>query len=315
MNGNQKNEASQDLWQDTVECWQRLPNKALFFGLLAAWLALFQFYGNSILGYIHSPSLFVVLASAYNDPNADDSYCPLIPFLVVWLYWWKRKELLALPLKTWWPGMFILLGALLLHIFSFLIQQQPLSIAALFLGIFGLMGLAWGRGWLWHGFFPFWLFIFSFPLGQHGQVITFPLQQLVSWLTEQCAHLLGVDVIRQGTALYDPTGKYAYEVAAACSGIRSLVAIFLLGTVIAFVFLRSSWNRALLMTLAVPFAILGNLLRMLMIILTASMGGQAAGNFVHENFFTSLVPYVPAIAGFLLIGRWLEKREEQKTRP
>lgn len=298
---------------DTVECWHRLPNKALFFGLLAAWLALFQFYGNSILGYIHSPSLFRILYSAYNDPNADDSHGLLIPFLVVGLYWGKRKELLALPLKIWWPGMLIFMGALLLHIFSFLIQQQLFSIVALFLGIFGLMGLAWGPAWLRHGFFPFWLFIFSFPLGAHGQMITFPLQQLVSWMTEQCAHLLGVNVIRVGTILYDPSGNYAYEVAAACSGIRSLVAIFLLATVYGFVFFRSPWKRALLMVLAAPFSILGNLLRMLMIILTASMGGRDAGNFVHENFFTSLVPYVPAIAGFLLIGRWMEKREQQKA--
>lgn len=314
MNGNQSKEPTADWWQDTVECWHRLPNKVLFFVLLAAWLALFQFYGNSILGYIHSPSLFVILYTAYNDPAADDSHGLLIPFLVIGLFWWKRKELLALPLKIWWPGLLIFLGALLLQIFSFLIQQQFLSMAALFLGLFGLMGLAWGPAWLRHGFFPFWLFIFSIPLGAHGQIITFPLQRLVSWLTEQCAHLVGVDVIRVGTALYDPAGKYAYEVAAACSGIRSLVAIFLLATVIAFVFLRSPWSRLLLMALAAPFSVLGNVLRMVMIILTASVGGQKAGNFVHENFFTSLVPYLPAIVGFLMVSRWLEKREEQKSR-
>src|SRR5580658_919533 len=74
---------SPDWWQDTVECWHRLPNKAFFFGLLAAWLVLFQFLGNSILGYIHSSSLFVVLLNYYNNPNADDSHGIFIPFLVV----------------------------------------------------------------------------------------------------------------------------------------------------------------------------------------------------------------------------------------
>jgi exosortase len=304
---------SPDWWQDTVECWHRLPNKAFFFGLLAAWLALFQFLGNSILGYIHSSSLFVVLWNYYNNSNADDSHGVFIPILVVILYWWKRKELLALPLRTWWPGAVILLGALLMHVFGFLIQQQFLSIAALFIGLWGLMGLAWGRDWLRYGLFPFWLFIFSVPLGQHGQAITFPLQQLVSWLTEQCAHLVGVDVIRVGTQLYDPSGKYAYEVAAACSGIRSLVAIFLLATIYGFVVFKSPWKRALLMGLAVPFAVLGNLLRMLMIVITASIGGQSAGNFVHENFVTSLLPYAPAIVGFIMIGRWLENREGQEA--
>jgi exosortase len=313
MNENQKSDASPDWWQDTLGCWQRLPNKAFFFGLLAAWLALFQFFGNPILGYVHSSSLFAILWNYYENPAMDDDYCELVPFLVVILYWCKRKELLAQPLQTWWPGMLILMGALLLQIAAFSIQQQLFSIAALFMGIFGLMGLAWGREWLKHGFFPFWLFIFSVPLGDHAQFITFPLQQIVCWLTEQCSHLLGVEVIRIGTTLYDPNGKYAYEVAAACSGIRSLTAIFLLATVYGFVVLRSPWKRLFLMGLAPVFSVVGNLLRMLMIILTASLGGQAAGNFVHENFFTSLVPYVPAIMGFILIGNWLEKREKKEA--
>src|ERR1700677_1925300 len=124
---------SPDWWQDTVECWHRLPNKAFFFGLLAAWLALFQFYGNPILGYVHSSSLFAILVNAYDNPAADDSHGILIPFLVIVLYWWKRKELLALPLNIWWPGLLILLGALLLHVFGFMVQQEFLLIPAFFI--------------------------------------------------------------------------------------------------------------------------------------------------------------------------------------
>jgi len=30
-----------------LKCWERLPNKGFFLVLLAAWLALFQFRGNS----------------------------------------------------------------------------------------------------------------------------------------------------------------------------------------------------------------------------------------------------------------------------
>src|SRR5437667_4151167 len=34
------------------------PSKELFLMLLAAWIALFHFYGNSTLGYVNTPSLF-----------------------------------------------------------------------------------------------------------------------------------------------------------------------------------------------------------------------------------------------------------------
>jgi Transmembrane exosortase (Exosortase_EpsH) len=164
MNENQTSGTLPDLWRDTVECWQRLPNKFFFFGLLAAWLALFQFFGNSILGYVHTPSLFSWLYGAYNDQNSDDGAGDLIPFLVIGLFWWKRRELLALPLKLWWPGVLILIFALMLHTAGYAIQQPYFSIAALFIGIFGLMGLAWGREWLRNSLFPFFLFIFSIPL-------------------------------------------------------------------------------------------------------------------------------------------------------
>jgi exosortase len=316
MNETRDNESRQNWWQDTVDCWQRLPNKIFFFVLLAAWLALFQFLGNSILGYIHTPSLFSWMHEAYRISNSggDDAQGNFIPFLVVGLFWWKRKELLALPLKLWWPGLFLLVFALALHILGYVVQQPRLSIVALFAGIYGLMGLAWGRAWLRESFFPFFLFIFSVPLGEQGNFITFPLRLLVSRLVEIVAHGLGIGVMRVGTQLYDPSGAFQYEVAAACSGIRSLVAIFLLATIYGFFTFPSAWKRIFFMALAFPLAVLGNLLRMLFIIVAAEMGGQKWGDFIHGNWFFSIVPYIPVIIGLLVIGRWMEKHEARKQK-
>ena len=252
-------------------------------------------------------------------PNADDGYGNFIPFLVIGLFWWKRRELLALPLKLWWPGLLILLAAMLLHVAGYAMQQPYLSIAALFAGIYGLMGLAWGRAWLRHSLFPFFLFMFSIPLGQRAEFITFPLRQLVTRLSELAAHwVLGIDVIRSGTQLFDPSGSYGFDVEAPCSGMRSLIAIFLLATIYGFFVFRSPWKRLLLMALALPFSVLGNLARMLLIIIAAELGGQSWGNYVHEGGplgIISLVPYLPAMIGLLLTGRWLENRELKRTRP
>src|SRR3974377_1657794 len=85
---------------DFQECWRRLPNKGLFLALLAAWLALFQFLGNSTLGYIDSPSLLRWM----HDVDSETGHGTLVPLVVLGLFWWKRKELIALPLGTWWPG-------------------------------------------------------------------------------------------------------------------------------------------------------------------------------------------------------------------
>ena len=311
MNGIQLNETPRSFWQDAADCWRQLPNKTFFFVLLAAWLVLFQFLGNSILGYIHTPSLFSWMSEAYNSPNpaADDGHGDFIPFLVIGLFWWKRKELLAQPLSLWWPGLLLLVLAMVLHIMGYVLQQPRISIVALFTGIYGLTGLSWGREWLRRSFFPFFLFVFSVPLGDQAKFITFPLRLLVCQLVEMVSHwILGIDVMRMGTQLIDPTGTYQYDVAPACSGIRSLVAIFLLATIYGFVAFRSAWKRVFLMALAVPFSVLGNLTRMLCIIIAAELGGQEAGNYVHESTLISLVPYVPAIIGLLWVGHWMEKR-------
>jgi exosortase len=316
MKEEQTRAAVPDWRKDTLECWQRLPNKTLFFALLAAWALLFQFWGNSILGYVHTPSLFEWLYNLYNlniEEN-DSSYGNIIPFLVIGLFWWKRKELLALPLNLWWPGMLLLAGALLLHILAYVVQQPFVSVIALFAGIYALMGLAWGREWLRHSAYPFFLFIFSVPLGAHLNFIMFPLRLLVVWLVELVAHIIGIDVIRHGTELLDPSGNYGYDVVAACGGIRSLIAIFLLATVVAFGTLRGPGGRILLIALAVPFSVLGNMLRLLAIIIAAEMGGQKWGDYVHEGGplgIISLLPYVPGIIGLLWVGRALEKRERK----
>jgi exosortase len=305
-------------WQDIIDCWRQLPDKTFFFTLLAAWLALFQFLGNSTFGYSHSSSLFGWMSMAYNNSgdDTDDAVGNLIPFLVIGLFWWKRRELLELPLRIW-PSALLFVGlGLVFHILGYLIQEPRVSIIALFTGIYGLMGLAWGRAWLRHSLFPFFLFIFSVPFSTIAESITFPLRLLVCELTEWAAHyVLGIGVLRMGTQLFDPLGTYQYDVAAACSGIRSLVAIFLLATVYGFMTFRSPWKRLLLMALALPFSVLGNLVRMLFIIIAAEMGGQKWGNYVHESTLISLVPYVPAIIGLLLVGRWMEKSEVKSLKP
>lgn len=299
-------------WQlDAADCWRRLPNKTFFFALLTAWLALFFFLGNSTFGYSHTSSLIGWMFMAYNNQgvSGDDAYGDLIPFLVIGLFWWKRKELLALPLRLWPPALLIVGFGLVMHIASYIIQEPRFSIIAMFIGVYGLTGLAWGPAWLRHSLFPFFLFIFCVPTSVILQPITFPLRLLVSTLTEWIAHyILGIGVLRMGTQLFDPLGTYQYDVAAACSGIRSLTAIFLFATVYGFMAFRSTGKRLSLMALSVPFAVLGNLLRMLLIIIAAVMGGQKWGNYVHENTLISLVPYLPAFLGLLLVGRWLEEK-------
>lgn len=297
--------------------WRRIPNKGFFFLLLAAWLALFQFFGNATLGYIPSHSLYWWMFSVYNqkptvgeDQNwtwADDSVGNIIPFLVLGLLWWKRQELRGLSLKNWWPGLLLVATALFLHLIGYALQQPRVSIVGLFFGIFGLAGLAWGGQWLRTTFFPFFLFAFMVPLSTILAPITFRLQMLVTKIVVFLCHdILGFSVVREGTQLVNGISNYHYEVSAACGGIRSLVIIGLIGVVYAFMVFPAMWQRLLLIACAIPFAVMGNTLRLFAIVATAEAQGQAAGMSVHDSPIWSILPYLPAIIGFRLLGLWME---------
>ncbi len=255
--------------QELADCWRQLPNKTLFFPLLAAWFLLFQFYGNATFGYIDSASLMYWMWFSYNNPMAhgEDGHGNLIPFVVLALFWWKRKELLALPNRTWWPGLVLLAAALVLHVVGYMIQQPRVSIVALFAGIYALMGLVWGPGWLRASFFPFFLFVFCIPITSIGEPVTGPLRLGVTKIVAAiCYNVLGLDVHREGNLLFNAAHTYNYAVAAACSGLQSLIAIFALSTIYAFMYLEKGWKRLVMIAAALPLAILSNVIRMMCII-------------------------------------------------
>jgi exosortase len=305
-------------------CWSELPHKSAFFVLTGFWVVLFQFLGNSTLGYANTPSLFGYLYNAFISGGQgflenEESYAVLVPFVVAGLFWHKRGELLQLPLRCWQPGLLILVGGTLLHLLGYTVQQPRLSVLGFFVGLYGIMGTVWGAGWLRASFFPFILFGFCVPIGSLAEPITFRLRLLVSALVGFVSHyLLAIDVIVQGNMLIDPTGHYQYEVAAACSGIRSLIATVALAVILAFIRLQNPWKRLLLVIAAVPLAVLGNLIRMMTIIIAAEFGGQSVGTYVHDGGplgLLSLLPYIPAFAGLLLLEHYLRSEPSLASAP
>jgi exosortase len=293
-----------------ADCWRQLPHRAWFILLVSVWIALFQFLGNSTFGYIDTSSLFLWMFNAYNAPLSEDGHGNLIPFVILGLFWWKRKELLALPKRQWWPALIGLAGALGLHLIGYRVQQPRISIIGFFTGLLFLIGLAWGRGVLKASLFPFILFVFCIPISSLAEGLSFPLRLVSTEVTIWIAHwVLGIDVIQDGVRILDPNGAYNYEVAAACSGIRSLITLLALTTIYGFVVFERTWKRLLTIALAPPLAVAGNVLRLTAVIMTAEAFGQQAGERVHD--WVGFVTFALALVCLLLVGGWL--REEKPS--
>jgi EpsI family protein len=246
--------------------------------------AVFQFCGNATLGYIHTRSLFWWWGSQWFDPAAESEHGLLILGLSVWLLWRNLRsgdEPAGRPVGG--AAVAAMLGALALHLLGYAVQQTRLSIVALLLFTWGVLALAGGRRWARAAAFPLAFLLFALPLN----ILDTPgfyLRMGVIHVAASAAHAVGINVVRSGTQLFAPDGSYQYDVAAACSGVRSLMALAALSLLVGYLNFRPWWTRLLLLGLSVPYAFVGNVVRVFGIILAARWFGQRAGMIVHEWF-------------------------------
>ena len=117
-----------------------------------------------------------------------------------------------------------LMGGLALHAIGYVAQQPRISVLALLLFMWGVLALGGGRRWGGAAAFTIAFMVFALPVNALDTV-GFWLQRWVVRAGERIAHLAGIGVIRNGTQLFAPDGRYQYDVVAACSGIRSLMAL------------------------------------------------------------------------------------------
>ena len=145
---------------------------------------------------------------------------------------------------------------------------------------------------------------------------SFQLRLAATVITEKiCQTALGINVLRYGTMLFDANGTYQYDVEAACSGLRSLTVMLAMNTVVAFLVFKTWWRRGAMILMAVPLATAANVLRLSSIVIAGETFGQKAGNTVHDSWWMSLIPYVLAFGGAILMRRWLAEERADAPPP
>jgi exosortase len=199
-----------------------------------------------------------------------------------------------------------------LHLFGLLAQQIRFSVVAVFAGIYGLVGLVWGWKAMKASFFPFVLFAFCMPFGTSIQYLTFPLRLFATKATYLiCQKGLGVPIIQHGTELLAPNDKFNFDVAPACSGIHSLVALLAVTTVFAMLCFKSAWRKALIISIGIPLVVFFNILRLVAIILATQAINEKAGIFVHEWF--GFVTYALAVVCLLGVASVIREKPQIGT--
>lgn len=248
---------------------------------VVAGAAVFQFFGNATHGYIASNSLFYWWGFQWVNPASETEHGWLILGLSGWLFWQNARRETALSAPADGRALGAMLGGLAVHLLGYAVQQSRISILGLLLFVWGVLALVGGRRWGRAAAFPLVLMLFAVPVSLLDSV-GFWLRLWVIAASQTLAQVAGIDVIRNGTQLFAPDGAYQYDVAAACSGVRSLMALMALSLLVGYLNFRSWWLRVLVLALSLPFAYVGNVARISGVVFAAQWFGEKAGVLLHE---------------------------------
>lgn len=148
------------------------------------------------------------------------------------------------------------------------------------------------------------LFGFMIPLPLIAIVgITFKLKLFAAYWANKVVNALGVRAILDGSVI-----KMAHThviVEDVCSGLRSLISLLALGTIIAYLSKLSRWKKVVVFFAAGVMAIIANIVRIVFMALTSEIyGAKFTEGFLHT--LSGLIVFVVAFAGLMIVVKELE---------
>jgi len=264
-----------------------------------------SFWGVLILVYAGLIALLYrdgLLHMIGNWDSEDYNYCYLVPAVIIYIIWEKRTELKSLPNRLSVIGFICFIPALALYWLGELGGEYlTLCISAWLV----VMTLSWMHmGWekVKVIAFPLLMIPTMFPLPSflHNR-ISLNLKLLSSQLGVEMMQMAGMSVYREGNVI--DLGFTQLQVVDACSGLRYLFPIIVLGLVLAWFFRAPFWKRVLLVTSTIPLIVLTNSIRIASTgILYEPFGPKVAEGFFHD--FSGWLIFMVTLM-ILLLEMWL----------
>ncbi len=237
--------------------------------------------------------------------RGDFTYCYLVPLIVLYLILEKKDQLSATPSIPSWKG----LPVLGLGIVFFWLGELGGEYFTLYLSFWlilvglCLLHLGWEKSKIIS--FPLTLILALFPPPNFiYQKISVTLKLLSSQLGVFIMQLCGMSAYREGNVI--DLGFTQLQVVDACSGLRYLFPLMLLGILLAYFYKEALWKKILLVISTVPISILVNGLRIASVgMLYPVFGPKVAKGFFHD--FSGWFIFMVSL-GILLFEMWVLKK-------
>jgi exosortase len=239
-----------------------------------------------------------VVAKLVHDWTTDGNYSHgfvVVP-LAAYFAWERRRAFVETPRRPSVAGLFVIAGSLLMLFAGTLGAELFLTRISMLATVAGILLFLFGRDHVRILWFPLAFLVLMIPIPAivFNQV-AFPLQLLASRFGESALSALHVPVLREGNVIV--LANATLEVAEACSGIRSLVSLLMLGIVYGHFADPRPGSRVALAVATIPIAIIANGVRVAGTGVAAHWFGAAAA----EGFFHTLSGWVLFVVAFTML--------------
>jgi exosortase len=215
----------------------------------------------------------------WNDPALSQGM--LLPPLALYIAWGSRRNTLSHPAVPDNRGLLLTAAACLTFLLGKFASEFFLMRFSFVILLAGIIWTFWGIHRLRTLIFPILLLATMVPL----PVILYnslaaPLQLLASDLATRIAQTCGISAFRDGNVIQ--LAGTSLGVAEACSGLNSLSALVVGSVLLGFLLCGRSITRVLLFALAVPLAIVVNIIRVAGTAILADYNQEFAEGFYHS---------------------------------
>jgi len=274
-------------------------------------------------------SVFTMISRFWQEP--DWQHGLFVPFVVGFLVWHLRDRWKGLPLEGSWIG----LAGVVLSLFIYWVGYKANVLYFAMIACHGLFAstILWVFGWKWVKalIFPIMFLSFTWPLFFLSETLAFQLRLIMCEFTAVFLNFVGVETLRVGTSVVSASNAdaglaqgdyFSMNIEGACSGLRSLFALIMVSALYGYFALKQPWKRWVLFASSLFFAVLGNFVRLLLLIFGSILWGEEFaigkdGGMSNYHFLAGIAVFVVALGGMTVLVAILRGREggpSKKTR-
>ncbi|MGD9210319.1 MAG: exosortase/archaeosortase family protein [Desulfobacteraceae bacterium] len=229
--------------------------------------------------------------------DSNNSHGILVPFISAFFAWQQRDQLGDCKVEPQSMGGILLVLSLFIYVVSYAGAVTVAIRISMVSSLICLILYNFGKDVFMSLMFPLLFLFFMIPVPVSiTSLISLPLQTLATNISTVIIRLASIPVYQEGHMLYFVETQL--EVAEACSGIHSIVALLMLSTVLVHYFPMTLKYKIIIIFSAIPIALFANIVRVSGTgILAHFYGASVARGFLHQ--FSGMAVFV---FGLFLLG-------------